>query len=67
MNCNDDQVMTELDGFLTEFHRLVQQDGAVLDDHQLVGGSRSDTAHGHMLTPLKDLGLETLAAIRKEI
>ena len=50
---------------LTEFHRLVQQDGPVLGgDHQLVGGARSDAAYRHLLTPLGDLGLETLTGIR---
>ena len=50
---------------LTEFHRLVQQDGPVLGgDHQLVGGARSDAAHRNLLTSLGDLGLETLTGIR---
>ena len=57
-----------LAGFLTEFHRLVQQDGAVHGgDHQLVGGSRSNAAHRHLLTPLRDSGLETLTEIRTEL
>ena len=50
---------------LTEFHRLVQQDGPVLGgDHQLVGGARPDAAYRHLLTSLGDLGLETLTGIR---